>query len=683
MADGPGPSFLEELKRRKVVRVAAVYGATVFAVLQVADLLVEPLSLPGWTMRMLVLLGAAGFPVAVGLAWVFEVRPEGLRRTAPADADAAERSGSASLLSRRSVVAVAVLLAVGFAAGRFFAPAATTGAEGGDAARTTGPAQIRSNGIAVLPFASRSTGGADADFFAAGLHDDLLTQLAGLEELVVISRTSVEQYRDTEKSIPTIGRELGVAYVLEGGVQQAGDRLRVNAQLIDARSDEHLWAETLDGDLTVSDIFAIQEELAGRIVEAMETTLTGDLASRLAAAPTESLQAWEAMTRGRDLWSRNDLPGAERAFEDAVTADPGFAEAWAWVAVVRSQSHWFGSDRADAAREALSQALVLAPAAALTDWAEAFYEYYVLQAYPGALQSIEGAVRKAPGRAELHWGHGLLLRRVGDFPGAMGALGRALELDPRNGVLLSALIWTAAKVGDYEAVAHWTDALLDLPDLDPTSVGYALIAQLERGRFGHVRRVAERLDPALRDLPRLRILLLGADLLDPSIDPPPSEAIRATLTEADWAGEEDDFLSPLSSLIVPADPDREHLEFLLAGLDRRLARGAGAQQEAIDRSNRAHVLALLGRRAEAEADARSALAWIRRTDDRNVGGTLLYNLALTFEALGERGRAVSLLEEAAPMWTFPVELLRLDPAAADLVRDPAVEVLLRNRRPKG
>lgn len=569
---------------------------------------------------------------------------------------------------------------MGFAAGWFFAPAGP-GARSGDALESAGGLEIRPNGIAVLPFASRSTGEGDADFFAAGLHDDLLSQLAGLEELLVISRTSVEQYRGTEKSLPAIGRELAVAYVLEGGVQQAGDHLRVNAQLIDARTDEHLWAETFDGDLTVGDIFAIQEELAERIVEAMETTLTGDLDARLAEAPTASLDAWGAMTRGRDLWARNDLTGTEEAFQEAVEADPEFAEAWAWLTVVQSHLHWFGSDRAEAARESLDRSLVLAPDAPSTDWAEATYEYYVLAAYPGALASIEQAVEKAPGRAEFSYTHGTLLRRVGDFPGALGPLTRALELDPRNGLYLSALIETMA---EDRVLRRWANTFVELPNLDPTSVHYLLVTPVQAGRLAHARRTLERLDPALRDLPEAKIAVLWADLLDPSTDPPTPEALRAALEEGLWTEERGaQLLIELSSLIVPPGSGPDHLEFLLAGLDRKLARGGGVQSEAINRSLRAHVLAVLGRRDEAMADTRTALAWIRRTDDRNVGGPILYNLALAHEALGERDRAVGLLEEGASMWTFPARLIRLDPAAADLVGDPRVAALIQESGPGG
>lgn len=679
-----GPSFLEELKRRKVFRVAVVYGATVFAVLQLADLLVEPLALPGWTLRFLVLLAAVGLPAALVLAWVFEVGPEGLGRTPPRDVGTPlHKAGGAPVFSRWTLVSVALLLLVGFGAGWFFGPGTAVSDPypmGGGAAAD----RIRDNGIAVLPFSSRDTGEGTADFFAAGLHDDLLTRLAGLPELAVISRTSMQQFRDTRKSVPQIGRELGVAWVLEGGVQRAGERVRVNALLIDARTDEHIWAETFDGDLSVADIFAIQTHLAERIVGAMETALAVEV--RLAAAdlPTESMAAWEAVTRGRMAWSVNDLEAAERAFEEAVREDPAFAEAWAELSVIRSTRHWFGQERSIEALEALDRALVLAPDAASTDWAQATYEYYVLMAYPSARLAAARAVEKAPGRAVFHFTLGTLLRRVGDYPAAAASFLRALELDPRNPTILSVAIETLAVLEDTVALERWTRALVELPEVDPWSLQTVLFYVTFRGRPDRAREVLARIDPAARTHPAIELAALWMDMVDAGVERPSFDAIWAPLEAMGWPEGEGGVGSFfVSSLILPPWTERAELERVLAAVDARLAKRAGAQAAIIDRSLRAHVLARLGRRVESRTETDQVLAWVRRTDDGNVGGALLYNLALAADDLGERDRALDLLRESAERWTFPGALLLIDPSAAGLASDPRVRTLVREWTPPG
>lgn len=685
------PSLLDELKRRKVVRVALVYGATVFAVLQVADILVDPLALPPWTMRVLVVLAAVLFPVALVLAWAFELSPDGVTRTAPSrragPTDASGEAGgsgsgaagpestqSTSLISKRTVVAVGVLVAVGFGAGWFFAPGAASDTEG---PMLLVSEELRPQGIAVLPFTSRSESAESAEFFAAGLHDDLLTRLAAVEGLVVISRTSVEQYRDTEKSIPRIGRELSVAYVLEGGVQRAGERLRVNAQLIDARTDEHVWAETLDGDLAMADIFAIQTDLAERIVQAMTAELPGSRGLAAGELPTESVEAWEAYSRGRIARSRVQLAEAEGDLMDAVRLDPEFASAWAQLSMVRSSLHWFGSDRATLSKEALDRALVMAPEAPETLQALAFFEYYVLMAYRSAEVSARRAVAAAPGEPDPRFTLGLILRRVGDLPGGVEEIRQAASLGPQNADYASALAEALWYRRDEAAFDQVVTRMMQMEGVDPFSIQLATWAPLGTGAMAVARRVHEQAPPQLASNWAFRLSGLWLDLYDPDQpDPDPSE-IRAILEAAEWTSGPSRVYIETASQLTGAGFDEAHIRWLAGALDELVAISGGAQQNAIWRSIRAAVHALEGEEQAALEDVESVVAWVRRTGDQTVTGPLLYSCAVAMELLGDREAAVRYFEESAPSFAFRGAFALRDPLARDgLATDPRVQRLV-------
>jgi len=345
MSEAPGYQRLfAELKRRKVFRVAAVYGAVAFVVLQVADILVPALHLPESFTTGIALLSILGFPIALVLAWAFDSTPSGLQRTDAAttgelEAILAQPAASrwpSGLLALAGVVALVVggwlalssrpTTAVSSAGEDSAAPAAEAGVETAESA-TDGPPSI-----AVLPFDNMSRDPETLPF-TDGLHDDLLTQLSKIGSLKVISRTSVQEYRDSPKSIPAIGDELGVSYVLEGGVQRAGDQFRLNVQLIDAESEGHLWAEQYTGDLTVAGIFAIQTEIATQIAEALQAQLTTGQRESLARVPTEDLEAYESYRRAleniREGYSEVIFRTADRLADQALALDSTFAEAWA------------------------------------------------------------------------------------------------------------------------------------------------------------------------------------------------------------------------------------------------------------------------------------------------------------------------------------------------------------------
>ncbi len=439
------PSVLDELKRRKVVRVAVVYGAVGFAVLQVIELVAEPLGLPAWTLGLAIVLAGAGLPIALVLAWAFELTPEGVKRTAgtaPAGASpagavpsattatdaTADPAHASSWLSRRALGAIALFLAVGLGGwwmGRSAAPA--IGADGAS--------------IAVLPFSDLSADDANRPF-TDGLHDDLLTQLSKISALRVTSRTSVREYRDTEKSIPVIANELGVAAVLEGGVQRSGDRIRINVQLIDGETDEHVWAETYDRDLTVADIFDIQSQIATAITDALRAELTDEERREIAEEPTGDMEAYEAYLAGLQAgyWFNGD--SAARLFERAAGRDPEFAAAWAgaarawsWQArliVDDASSTELRAEHRAAAERALERARSLAPDARETRLAEGYVRYYVEWDFAAAARTFERLLAEYPNDAAMYQATALVYRRQGRWEDVLALFREAVRLDPRE-----------------------------------------------------------------------------------------------------------------------------------------------------------------------------------------------------------------------------------------------------------
>ena len=375
-------SLWAELKRRKVVRVAVVYAATSFALLEAADLMLPRLGVPDWSMNLIVGLVILGFPIALIMGWALELTPEGVKRTDEMS-EPATLQATPALLGKRTVFVAALLVAVGvgLGAGWFLRPAAD---EAGDAPIVTAavPPPIEAvpavaalreagaavetdeNTIAVLPFVNMSANPENV-FFAEGIAEELLNILAGVDGLKVASRTSSFSFRGKDTPIPQIARELGVRHILEGSVRRQGDRVRITAQLIETESDTHLWSETFERDL--EDIFRVQEEIAQAITGALKDVL-GVRTVRVAAA-TANLEAYDRFLRGRSrFYQRRELDDAIADFRFAVEQDPGFAEAWAFLSaagfVVATGGYPTMFDEAAllaAAQEAADRALALDP----------------------------------------------------------------------------------------------------------------------------------------------------------------------------------------------------------------------------------------------------------------------------------------------------------------------------------
>lgn len=343
------PSFWDQLKERKVVRVAVLYGAVAWALVEAADLLSGILELPLWTAQLVLLLLALGFPLAVALAWAFDVTPEGVRRAEPIS------TGAFRTRLLLAFVCASVLWAS--AIGVWW----LASGEGGSNGRRVPLGQPT---VAVLPLENRSSV-PDQEYFVDGLHDELITQLSRIEGLAVTSRTSVMGYRDGG-SIRDIGRTLGVGAIVEGGVERSGDRIRVIVQLIDTETDAHLFGQAYDEVLTTENLFEIRSDLTLRIAEALHAALTPEETRRIRAVPTGNLGAYDLVLRGRDLYEGGpeDVEKALEFFAEATRLAPDYAEAWAWLGMAyhqRAQKGGYGPEMRDSARAHARQALRLDP----------------------------------------------------------------------------------------------------------------------------------------------------------------------------------------------------------------------------------------------------------------------------------------------------------------------------------
>ncbi|MDX1381646.1 MAG: hypothetical protein R3233_11020, partial [Xanthomonadales bacterium] len=431
-------SLFDELRRRNVIRVGVAYVLIAWVLLQGADFALDLVEAPGWVLRTLVLLAVIGLPGVLIFAWVFELTPEGLKRERDVDRSRSITANTGRKLDRVIIVFL-VLVIVALAADRLYRPAPDGSAGGpGPVAAESAPAAGRSErrSIAVLPFVNRSSTPDDA-FFVDGVHDDLLTQLARISALKVISRTSVEGYRNTAKAIPVIGQELGVESVLEGSVQRAGDRIRINVQLIDAAQDEHVWAEIYDRALTAANIFEIQSEIAQAITAELRTALTVDETERLAQRPTENLAAYEAYLMGRRHLARRTASGLQQAagfFQQAVDLDPGFALAWVGLADTWMLRVDFGGL---ALHQANARAKPLVEKALQLDeqLGEAYASLASIHEYEGEFDAAEAAYRRsitlAPNYVDaLNWYGLFTMYQRGRPEDALPLYERAQELDP-------------------------------------------------------------------------------------------------------------------------------------------------------------------------------------------------------------------------------------------------------------
>jgi TolB-like protein len=460
-------SLLAELKRRKVVRVAVVYAATAFAVLQAAEIMLPRMGVPEWGINLVIALIVLGFPIALVLGWALELTPDGLKRTEAAPIEMAD-AGTPALLGKRTVFAAALLvvLGVGIGAGWFLRPASEPDASpAGQPQQVAGADVSAETSIAVLPFANMSAD-PEQEFFADGITEDILTRLAGIGELRVISRTSIMRYKGSDKSLPEIAAELGVSHVLEGSVRRAGNRVRITGQLIRAGDDAHLWAESFDREL--ADIFAVQTEIAGRIVDALALQLTEGEREQLQRQGTDNAAAYEQYLLGRAQLNQSySNPGeilalvnnAEARFRAALAEDPDYAEAWAGLAqtflwrlgtrIEPEQADAYYQAGVDAARRAIR----LAPESA-AGYVWLGQAYLARGLGEGAAEQFRLAAQVEPDSVDVLSAQADIHLREGRLADGVRLLQRAVRIEPGDAHLIDELGRAEERIGALQRASE-------------------------------------------------------------------------------------------------------------------------------------------------------------------------------------------------------------------------------------
>jgi TolB-like protein/Flp pilus assembly protein TadD len=640
--------FFAELKRRKVYRVAIGYAVVGWVLVQVATQVFPFFDIPNWAVRLFIVAVIIGFFIALILSWAFDITPEGIKRTD----DLPELSQSR-------------------------------------------PSEIPEKSIAVLPFENLSDDQQNT-YFADGIQDDILSSLAKVADLKVISRTSVRQYRTGTRNLREISRALGVAHILEGTVRSAGNRVRVNAQLINARTDGHIWSDSFDREMT--DLFALQSDLAERIATALRANISPQEKASLQIHPTAHLDAYDLYLRARDLfrWTGAGDPreNGEKALgllNQAIARDPEFALAYSLASRFHGELHWFGFDktpgRLDKAKAAVDQALSLRPELGDAHLALAYHYYYGYRDYERARAELAIAVRATPNDAEIWDGLASVDRRQGRWDEAVANFERARQLDPHN----AAVIWNLAET--YLSLCRYDDASRTFAEglaIKPDAHLFALAqAAIELKKNGD----ASSLRAAVRKIPRefdpggaVTTVALRLSLMERDYD----EAERLLgISERDECNDQgiggiaasiDGFSFPKAwyvGLIARGRGQTDSAQQAFASA-RKAAEGCIRQSPKDPKANIMLGLidAMLGRKEEALREGRRAVELLPISSDAFDGPAIATNLAVIYAQVGERDLAITQL---APLLKLPngptPALLRIEPEWDSLREDSRFEKL--------
>jgi TolB-like protein/Flp pilus assembly protein TadD len=586
---------LGELRRRNVYRAGAAYAVVGWLVVQIATQVLPLFDVSPLALRVIVLVIVAGFPIALIMAWVYEVTPEGIVRTGDVEPSESitHETGRRLNVVIIGVLAIAVLFLV---AQRYLFPqrAAAPNAEA-----------VADKSIAVLPFENLSEDKTNA-FFAQGIQDEILTRLAKIGALKVISRTSTQHYASSPDDLPEIARQLGVANILEGSVQKAGDAVHINVQLIRAATDEHLWAEVYNRKL--DDIFGVEGEVAGAIADALNAKLSGAEKAAVTNKPTQNISAIEAYMRGRGLdeagYGYAVVRKQAEAYEEAVRLDPSFAPAWAQLSILTGYLYFNGVDpthfTAESVKHAADMAVQLAPELSETQLAQGNYQYRVLRDYVAASKLLNAAVKEWPNNSWALQTLGLIERRQGHWDRALVHLGQAAALDPRNAGLMVVIGGeTYMNLRRFDEGRQWLDRALALAPNDVMATFYKTLSYINEDRLDDAARVIE---PAVQKAdvdPTLSLALVYLHLLQRRNDEAIAEA-KALLARPDdalegWrtrialylglaqrrAGQADAARQTFSEAATHAEPLKDRLDDTLVPIDLAFAyAGAGRNADA-------------------------------------------------------------------------------------------------------
>jgi TolB-like protein len=685
-------SFSRELKQRKVYRVALGYAVVAWLVIQISATVMPAYHAPEWILPTFITVIALGFPVALVLAWAFEVKGGVIEKTP-------ESTASVSAANKRRVWLLALigLIISALAIGGYWlwhpwrnASAAklvstSTASESPTVAR---PA-IPEKSVAVLPFDNLSRD-PDNAYFAEGIQEEILTRLAKIADLKVISRTSTQRFQSKPGNLAEIAKQLGVANILEGSVQKAGNQVRVNVQLVNAQTDSHLWADTYDRKLV--DIFVVESEIAKAIAESLQAKLTGSEQRALAVKPTNNSEAYDAYLRGLALEARTtssllDIATAVAFYERAVQLDPAFALAWARLS--RANAHmYFGLDsttaRRDAAERALNIVQKLQPNSPETLLAQAYYQYWVRRDYDLAKATF-GRVRDLlPGSSDVPGALALIARRQGHWDESVAYWEQTLALDPRNTQWLAAAAETYAILRQFPAALKTYDRLLDLVPNDPDTVASEAKIYQSEGNLEQAGKlligVNAQTSSAIAFLTKINQLFLERHF-DDAI-----RLIHSRLTEYRDQSEIERLFNQFLLVLAKAYAGdtggaRATAQQVLGPLDTFAQKDPDNQNSSLMLSI---VHAVLGQKDAAIKEAERAIALRPTVKDAVDGPTNEEVLAYVEVLVGDKNRAIPRLQrllEIPYSNCLTPALLRLHPQWDPLRADPAFQKLCEEKKP--
>ena len=671
--------FLGELKRRNVYKVAVAYVVAGWALAQGLAQVLPVFSVPNWVIQLLVVLIVLGLPIAIGLAWAFELTPEGIKRTDDVDVNEPHTVHGPWIYIALVSAAVSISL---FFLGRYTAQNRITAGE-----------EIKS--IAVLPFATLSDDRNDA-YFADGVQDQILTNLAKVSDLKVISHTSVRQYKTgAERNIREIGRQLGVGYIVEGSVQRARDRLRINAELIDARTDSHIWAETYDR--TAADLFAIQSELAQSIVTQLKAKLSPQQKAEIEERPTQDLDAFEFYFQAKAIIDsyvnatdvRAALLQALTSLDEAINRDPNFVSAYCYVARANGLLYFFDLDptpeRITLAENAVNTALRLRPDSAEAHFARADYLFRCLRDYDRALEELAVARPGLPNSSPFFILSGYINRRRNHFPEAERDFSTAFAIDPRNPNAYNLLADTYMLERRFPEAVHVYDNVLAAGENVPV-VYFRRAANVQSGTgdMGPFRDVLTKypdMEFAGGQTPvRVWIAMLDRDYAK-------AEKFLADSPLKDFQDIDFSFYFPKSwyeGMVA-----REKGDAAKARVAFRECRDILAQRLVVKPEHArtlavlAQVDANLGQKDLAIGEAQHAIDLMPTSKDIYDGALVLEGLAQVYTWTGDRDRAIETLQKLLSMPGYTnFGRLKLHPLWSPLRGDPPFEKIVASLAPK-
>ena len=671
--------FFGELKRRNVYKVAVAYIVAGWALSQGIAQVLPVFDVPTWIIRLFVVLIVIGFPIALAFAWAYEITPEGVKRAEDVDVTKPHMVHGPWLYIVLVGVAVSISL---FFLGRYTAPNRIASGD-------------ENKSIAVLPFATLSDDRNDA-YFADGVQDQILTNLARVSDLKVISHTSVRQYKTgAERNIREIGKQLGVAYIMEGSVQRARDRLRINAELIDARNDSHIWAETYDR--SAADLFAIQSELAQSIATQLKAKLSPQQKAEIEEKPTQDLDAFELYLQAKTIIDsyinatdvRAALLQAVKSLDEAIKRDPNFVSAYCYSARANDLLFFFDLDptpeRISLAETAVNSALRLRPDSAEAHFARADYLFRCLRDYDRALEELAIARPGLPNSTPFFILSGYINRRRNHFPEAERDFSTAFALDPRNPNAYNLLADTYVLERRFPEAVHVYDNVLAAGETVPIvrfrRAGSILYGT---GDTGPMRDILEKF-PGMEFAGGQTPVRCWMAMLDH--DYAQAEKFLADSSRKDFQDVDFSFYFPKSW--YEAMIAREKGDSVRAASAFRECREILAQRLIIKPEHArtiavlAQVDAGLGNKELAVREAQHAIDLVPISKDIYDGALVLEGLAEVYTWTGERDRAIELVQKLLTMPGYTnYGRLKFHPLWAPLRGDPRFDNIVASLAPK-